>query len=190
MIAIITNCKGQNPKKEENSNSKTTFSIDAKRFLQQEKIDSTINYHFAVDDSTKDDLNSTEREKYILTRDVAFYYRLLSVQKKTDNYTGIIVLYVLDGPNKQFYITIDKAGKAISDLLIHSNERGGPLKLEDGNILQFSTVSSHFDGDTIIVVEKRRMSDSFYYQEAKKWEETIEKKYLITEDGRFKLLKN
>jgi hypothetical protein len=122
-----------------------------------------------------------------LTPDAAHIYKFLSLQKKTDYYIGLIVLYVLDGSNKQFYITLDKTGKPISDLLIHSSHRDGPIKLENGNILQYSTVSSHFDGDTIIVIEKRRMSDSFLMG-AKKWEENIVKKYLIADNGRFNLL--
>lgn len=187
MIAIIINCKGKNPKKEANSDSKTTFSIEEKRFLQQ-KIDSTINYHFSPGDSTQDDLNSNEREKIILTQDAAHKYKLISIQKKSDNYIGIIVLYVMEGGNIQFFITLDKTGKAISDLLVHSNHADGPLKLEDGNILQFSGVNSHFNGDTITVVEKRFMSES-HLEGAKKWEEILEKKYLLTDNGRFNLLK-
>jgi hypothetical protein len=187
MIAFIINCNGKNPKKELYLDSKTTFSIDEKRFLHQ-KIDSTINYHFAPEDTSKNDLNSIEREKFILTPDAAHIYKLLSLQKKTDNYTGIIVLYVLFGSNMQYYITLDKTGKAIADLLVQSNHGDGPMQLEDGNVLQYKGVSSYFNGDTITVIEKRRMSDSFHYNEARKWEETIEKKYLISNDGRFNLL--
>jgi hypothetical protein len=187
MLAFIVNCKGNYLKQEVNSNSKTTYSIEEKRFLHQ-KIDSTIIYRISTGDTTRDDLNSNERGKYILTRDAAHKYKLISIQKKTDNYIGIIVLYIMEGGNIQFFITLDKTGKAISDLLVQSNHADGPLKLADGNIQQFKSINSYFNGDTITVVEKRRMSDSFFYKEAKKWEEINIKKYLITDDGRFNLL--
>jgi len=188
MIAIVINCKGKKPKKEENSKLKKSFSIEEKHFLQQ-KMDSTMICNFAPGDSIQDDLNSSEKEKCILTRDAAHKYKLVSIQKKSDKYIGIIVLYVMEGGNKQFFITLDEKGKAISDLLVQNSHADGPLKLADGNILQFSGVSSRFNEDTIFVVEKRFMSDGFS-PGAKEWEETIENKYLITDEGRFTPLKH
>jgi hypothetical protein len=188
MIAIIINCKGKKPKKEDNSSLETTFSIEKKRFLR-ERIDSTVNFLFVPGDSTVDDLNTDEKEKYTLTHDAAHKYKLISIQKKSNNYIGIIVLYIMEGGNKQFFITLDKTGKAISDLLIHSNHRDGPLQLKNGNILMFSNINSHFNGDTITIVEKRFMTESFSTG-AKKWEEVNENKYVITGNGTFNHLKH
>lgn len=186
IIAYLINCDGKHLKTEVKLSPKAIFSIEEKRFLM-DKLDSTINFPFVPGDSIEDDLNRDEKEKYILTHDAAHKYKLISIQKKTGNYIAVIILYVMEGGNKQYMITMDKNENAISDLLIHNNHKDGPLPLKDSSILMLSTVNSYFKGDTIIVVERKCLSAGFLEGD-KQWEEVIRKKYLIAENGRFEHL--
>ena len=191
LVAIIAltiiSCNGRKIRKGEPINSKRAFLIESKKFLFQ-KIDSTFNIPFFPGDTVSDDLSSEERMKYILTNDAVHKYKLVSIQKKTEDYIGIMVLYIMESGNKQYYITLDKTGRAISDLLVQSNHREGPIQLENGNVLMYSKINSYFNGDTITVVQNRVIAAGFV-SDAKEWREVVENKYIINKDGKFDLLK-
>jgi hypothetical protein len=163
-------------------NSFNANFVEKKKFLFEYLKDTKDLVEFQVGNNQSNDLNAEEIEQIIKTKDAAHYYKLVSVQRQTKFYTAIVVLYVMEGGNKQYLITIDNSGNFIDDIVVHNNHRIGPQQLAEGKVLLLGKVSSEFRNKEILVKEEQSLTES-YSKNARSWRESYISTYSINDNG-------
>lgn len=176
------NLKKSNDHVLENKIIKNINYFNSKNFLFEDLKYTSDLQEYTVGSGDLGDLSPEEVQKCIKTEDAAHYYKLVAVYKEGKTFSSLIVLYVMEGGSKQYLITVDDSGNCKDDLVVHSNHREGPQKLEEGKILLFRKIHSEFKEDKIFVSEELDYTES-YAKNSNRWQEVYLSTYQIDERG-------